>query len=283
MPHQEYQDTLSSPRAGVYKRVFRTKTAEEATGALLWNQAVIMALHPLIMSFEVALRNRIHVSLSRQASQSTGNPSDSFAWYDPQQGWLQLQGETGAKIGRLLNDEAGLRLAHQPSPERVVSALSFGVWTNILDSQLPRPPVELRTFSDVFPNYPTKKPSRYWAFAPNRKSVVERVKDVRAWRNRLSHCKPVWSEGWFRASPTQHWQEMLRRVSARRQEVEEVLGWICPHTAQVCRQSFPGRLFDGMVTENAVFDYLQGHLGATRGPEYPVPDPTDLQNYKDRT
>ena len=281
MPHIRYQDTLSTARVGVYRRVFRTQSPEETTGALLWNQAIVMALHPLITSFEVALRNRIHVSLSRQASQAA-SLSDSFPWYDSNLGWLHLQGETGSKVERLLSDGAGVRLAVLPTPERIVSALSFGVWTNILDSQLPTPPVEVHTFSDVFPHYPAKKPSRHWAYAPTRKVVIERVKDVRAWRNRLSHCKPVWSEGWFRASPAQHWQDMLRRVRSRRQELEEVLGWMCPDTLAVCRQSFPGRLLDGVATEEAVYDYVHGNMAATVGPVYPAPDPTAFGTYKAR-
>lgn len=282
MPHLGYHGTLSSARAGVYKRVFRTQSPEELTGALLWNQAVAMALHPLITSFEVTLRNRLHVSLSKQASKAAGAVSESFPWYDPNHNWLHLQGETGAKVHRLLNDEGGNRLAIQPSPERVVSALSFGVWTNILDSQLPTPAVEAATFFDVFPHYPVKKPQKHWGFTANRKVVVERVKDVRAWRNRLSHCKPVWSEGWFRSSPNQHWQSMLARVCSRRQQLEETLSWMCPDTLQVCQQGFSGRLWSHLATDEAVFSFVNEHLAASWGPNPPAFDPAAFANYKAR-
>ncbi|MDD2811120.1 hypothetical protein [Rhodoferax sp.] len=280
MPYQQYLTTLSGPRTGVYKRVFRTQTPEETAGAMLWGQAVAMALQPLLVSFEVVLRNRIHASLSSQASEQTGTPCTSFAWYDQQSGWHKLEGETFNKVEKLLNDDLGIRLAVPPSPDRVVSGLSFGVWTNILDAQLPTPPVQARTFREVFPNHPKAK--KHWGHGDNRKAAVAIVKDVRLWRNRISHCKPVWSEGWYRNSPTQHWSDVLRRVASRRLELLEVLGWMCPQTVDVYRRGFAGRLFDGLIAEDAMYDFVHTQLAAATGPTYPTPADAALQAYRVR-
>lgn len=278
MPYQGFLDTLSAPRTGVYKRVFRTHTAQETAGAVLWAQAMSMALQSLMMTFEVALRNRIHVSLSRQATEKSGVPSDSFAWYDHQLGMRKLEGETYAKIEAILCGNQNVRLAVQPNPDRVIARLPFGVWPNMLDQQLPTPVIEARTFQEVFPHHPKAK--KHWKHGDNRKAAVDGLKDVRAWRNRIAHCKPVWSEGWYRSSSAQHWTEVLSRVKSRRAGVLEMLGWICPNTLQIHNASWGGRLFDELATDRAVLAHLTQPLHPGAGPTYPEAAPTLLRAYK---
>ncbi|WP_420223856.1 hypothetical protein [Pigmentiphaga litoralis] len=238
-----------------------------------------MSLQSLVQTFEVTLRNRIHVSLSRQASMAMGEPSSSVAWYDHKAGWMVLHGETFEKVEKILCANSGLRLAVLPTPDRVVASLSFGVWPNMLDSQLPTPAIEATTFVDVFPAHP--KVRQHWRFQPNRKETVAVVKDVQNWRNRLSHCKPVWSEGWFRSSPAQHWTDMLQRLTARRQRILQVMAWMCPQTAQVHIHGFQGRLFDQLVQDAAVFAYVSQPL-APWSEAGPISDNAGLALYKQR-
>lgn len=73
---------------------------------------------------------------------------------------------------------------------------------------------------------------------------------------------------------------MLRRVRSRWQELEEALGWICPDPLAVCRESFPGRLLDGVATEEVVYQYVQGNIAATVGPIYPALGPTAFGSHK---
>lgn len=278
MPYKAYLETLSSPRSGIYRRVFRTQTDEEASGAVLWGQAMAMSLQALTLTFEVALRNRIHTSLSRQASSAAGGQElDSYAWYDHQLGGKKLEGETYDKVEALLCGANGARLVPQPTPDRVIARLSFGVWPNILDAQLPTPVVEAKTFRDVFPFHP--KPRKHWNHGTNRKAAVAVVKDVQSWRNRLAHCKPAWSEGWYRNSATQHWSELLNRLKSRRAGVLEVLNWICPHTAQLHVDSFAGRLFEALATQDAVIAHLQQPLIPGAGPTYPAAEAQVLAEY----
>jgi hypothetical protein len=281
MPYPTFLDTLSVPRSGVYKRVFRTQTPEETSGAILWAQSMTVALQALIHTFEVVLRNRVHVTMSRQNTETPGPAVDSFAWYDHLQGSTQLQGVTFEKVEAVLCDKNGVRLSTLPSPDRVIASLPFGVWPNILDAQLPTPKVEVRTFLDVFPHHPSAK--FHWKHSANRKAAVAVVKDVRAWRNRLSHCKPVWTEGWFRNSANQHWTDVLNRLTSRRAEVLEVLGWMCPETAAVYKGGFAGRLFDALATDDAVFAHIQQPLAAGAVPIYAAAAPAALAAYKART
>lgn len=280
MPYQTFLDTLSAPRSGIYRRVFRTQTPEETCGAILWGQSIGVALQAFVHTFEVVLRNRIHATLSRQATETPGPAQDSFSWYDHLNGGRQLQGETFAKVEAVLCDKHRVRLPTLPSPDRVVARLPFGVWPNILDAQLPTPNVEVRTFRDVFPHHPKAK--RHWNYDTNRKVAVEALKDVRAWRNRLAHCKPVWSEGWFRSSPTQHWTEVVSRLKGRRTEALEVLGWMCPRTVEVYRNGYAGRLFEALATDEAVFAHIQQPLVASTIPGFVVVDQAAFAAYKAR-
>jgi hypothetical protein len=239
-----------------------------------------MALQSLMLFFEVTLRNRIHASLSRQATERSGNPTATFAWYDHQLGAHKLEGTTFDKVEAVLCDDQRVRLKLQPTPDRVIARLSFGVWPNVLEQQLPTPVIQARTFQEVFPNYPKAK--KYWNHADNRKMVVDKVKDVKGWRNRTAHCKPVWTEGWYRSSATQHWTEVVDRLKSRRHEMLEVMEWMCPQTARVYRESYSGRLFDELASEKAVLAHIMQPNVPTVGPLYPVADIASLNAYKAR-
>lgn len=281
MPYQHYLQSISSPRSNTYRRVFRTQTEAETCGAVLWGQAMTASLQTLLTTFEVALRNRIHVSLSKQASLALGSPvSVSFPWYDPHLKWCTLQGKTLEKVEKLLCGDAPIRITPPLSPDRVISGLSFGVWSNILDSQLPTPSIEEETFREVFPHHP--KARKHWRFSNNRKSAVADVKDVQNWRNRISHCKPVWSEGWYRNNPNADWTGLLLRLKSRRARAVEVLGWICADTAKLYTQSYCDRLFHQLVTDDAVLAYVHQPLNPCSGPTYPVASPQQLAAYKAR-
>lgn len=279
MPYQNFLSTLSSPRSGVYKRVFRTQNEIETSGAILWGQQITMALLSLTLSFEVALRNRLHVSLSRQASSKlTSQTADSFPWYDRELGWIQLSGESLDKVEKVLSANQ-LRLQVQPSPDKVVSRLSFGFWSNILDSQLPAH-IKARTFPEVFPDHPKGK--HHWRHVKNQKEVVDIIKGVQTWRNRLAHCKPVWNEGWFRNSANQHWTELLPRLKQKHSEVLDCLSWMCPSTCALYRDSFAGKLFVAMLSEQAIVAHLKGPNTFGVSPLFAAPPLEEITAYKAR-
>jgi hypothetical protein len=62
----------------------------------------------------------------------------------------------------------------------------------------------------------------------------------------------------------------------------EVLGWMCPETVNVYKQSYSGRLFDELTTEQAVLAHItQPHVPAA-GPTFPGFAPEVLKAYKTR-
>ena len=194
-------------------------------------------------------------------------------------GWKTLNGETYSKVEDLLCTN-GLRAPTQPSPDRVISRLSFGVWPNILDAQLTQQE-QRQTFNDVFAHHP-RCTRKHWNYENARKHCVAVCKDVQTMRNRLSHCKPPWPEGWFRNGGTQHWTDMLNRLVARRAGFVETLFWICPGTAQLHRTSFAGRWFDQLSTRDAVLAYVRQPLAAGVDLQVPQADTEVMKGYLTR-
>lgn len=247
-----FLDALSAPRVGVYRNLFRTQTDDETVGAVLWGQTMAAALQPLICTSEVALRNRIHASLSRQASVHAGHPATkSYPWYDHRLGWKKLEGETFAKIEDLLLKN-GMPLAPQPSPDRVVAELSLGVWPNILESQLTNREQQ-ETFNDVFPDHPNRQ-RKHWKYPNAREDAIARCKDLQCLRNRIAHRGPIWPENWSQGRP--HWTDVVGRLKARRADLLELLSWICSASAEIHRLSLMGRMFDELCTNDAVMAFM---------------------------
>ncbi|WP_037247482.1 hypothetical protein [Rhodoferax saidenbachensis] len=253
-----FLDALSVPRVGIYRNLFRTQSDDETVGAVLWGQAMAAALQPLICTSEVALRNRIHASLSRQASvHASLQPSKSYPWYDQRLGWKTLEGETLAKVEDLLIKN-GMLLTNPPSPDRVVAELSLGVWPNILESQLTNKQQQ-DTFNDVFPDHPNRH-RKHWKHSNAREDAIARCKDLQRLRNRIAHRGPIWPENWSHGRP--HWTEMLDRLRARRAQLLELLSWICAASADIHSQSLMGRLFDHLCTTDAVMAFMLDPINA---------------------
>ena len=124
-----------------------------------------------------------------------------------------------------------------------------------------------------------KRPKKHWDYENSRKEAVAVCKDIQVMRNRLSHCKPLWPEGWFRGNANQHWSDMLSRLTSRRAGFVEALSWVCPATAQLHKSSFAGRWFDQLSQHDAVVAYVQQPLAAGADLRIPQADPEIMKAY----
>lgn len=409
MPYKNYVQTLSSPRSHLYKVVFKTQNDSELCGAVLWSQAVAASLHPLITAFEVTLRNRIHVTLSREGTkkfvkdalavidqgrlvdaaiekaaediqktveaieesrvaaikavqaaskekkasekvasaapaqlkqlikqesaakqksidalqkataaslaasnasqiarssieaaikdlQATNSapdvleklialksqglvPLDSFHWYEASLNLYPFNGKTADQIKEVLFDQSGNRRT-DTHPDRFVSSLSFSFWPKLLDSQLPNQTIEREIFTEVFSGHPNA--SQHWTYEENRKNVVTLITDVQNWRNRISHCKPIWSKGWLRGTQNPSFTSLVGRLKSRRDEMLQVLEWLCPDTSTIYKKSYPAKAFDDLVTEHALIAYIFSPQNACTAPNFPIASAATLAAYQAR-
>lgn len=250
--YKAFFEDMSSPRMRTYQKAFKPADDKQLLGAYLWGQAVGAAFQPFISLTEVTLRNAIHTSLSSQLS---GGKSSSYAWYDRAlASSLPLTGKTHDMVEEVLCDRNKVRLATQPTPDAVVASLSFGVWSDVLASQL----TDLtrgQTFTEVFTHHPHSKKS-YWVHAASRVPVVDRVKKLQRLRNRVSHFEPVWSPTMLEGNSGRSWSHAVQALAGCSTEFVELLGWISPAAAQVYKTSFPREWLARLISTNAVKAFM---------------------------
>lgn len=267
-------DLLSKPRIHPYQSFFRTSNDRETVGAYLWAQAVTASLHPFVGLIEIVLRNAIHISLSQQCS---GGSSQSFAWYDrAQPKSISLQGKSLDRVEELLCSGMNppVRIAVQPSPDDVVSNLSFGFWPNVMEGLNMRH--SSRAFTDVFCHHPGSKP-KHWSFAKNRELVVLRMKRLQDLRNKICHFEPVWKLHWLaETTPSPgNYSHSLQGLRSLHTSLVELLEWCSPEAVEFYKNTFGWNWFNRLCTSPAIRSFLAdpyacGYLSPFNDPGAPA-------------
>jgi hypothetical protein len=191
---------LALPLPRVRLEAYRQAGASDLGMAVnyLWNIELSEALYPCLQSFEVALRNSIHASLS--------DHFQSEFWFD--QGiLLEWQEKT------LHQAREQLTTYHKPHEAgRIVAELPFGFWSSMFNS--PYEPIwytdGARSLSAVFPHLPRT--------LRKRKLISRRVERIRRLRNRVFHYEPIWNKP---------------DLEERHGQIDEALAWISPEMRDV--------------------------------------------------
>jgi hypothetical protein len=210
------EKVLSTERLSKFK-LAASEPRWEALARYAWNVAVSEAFYPLLHAFEVVLRNQVyaagHAAYPAKASQ------DIHCWLDavpsPLHPKYGISGVANAKQ-KLFGNRAG---AAAPLPARgftpgdLVAALDFGFWTGMFSSyyawRSPRDPrLWPQRLNTVFPHGP--KLTRVQA-------ISGPLNEIRHLRNRIFHHEPIWKRP---------------NLTADRQKILEMLGWMSPETAQ---------------------------------------------------
>jgi hypothetical protein len=171
-----------------------------------WNIDLAESLVPSLHAVELAVRNSIHATL-------TAHFDDELWFYKPGVlGWGQ--------IGQLANALENLsRKRAEPTPGRIVAALTFGFWVALLSGNYERDlwqPDGFRLLHQAFPH----------ASPASRKQVHTRLNRLRELRNRVFHHEEVWH---------------LSHLPVLYDEIYETIGWISPVLQQAIRSvdNFP--------------------------------------------
>jgi len=141
-----------------------------------WNIELSQAFYPLLQTFEVALRNTIHQTLS---SHFGGNE-----W------WFDLPDLLGVdQMAKVNAERDNLERKQKPlTSDRLVAELTFGFWTSLLNR-----PYESTLWHtgrpillvSAFPNLPR--------YRQTRKSDYGRAQLANTMRNRIFHYEPIWN------------------------------------------------------------------------------------------
>lgn len=271
--HQQKNDSLadilSAPRLAAYHEFFKPASSPQLLGYYLWAQALSAAVHPLIGILEVVLRNAIHQSLSLQCSKEACR---SYTWYDKATaGALSLRGKSLDKVNEFLftTDRNGnaLRNEPQPTPDKVVSELSFGFWPNIMESLNER--YAAKTFLQVFSLHPHSK-LRHWSFQENREPLVLRLKRLQSMRNRVCHFEAMWKLHWL-DHEGKNYSHSLQGLRKLHQESIELLSWISPDAVALYKDSFAWDWFNKLCTNKAIRAFADNPTAT--GVLAPISDP----------
>lgn len=183
-----FEQIISRPRLDSYRGYFHAST-EEAVGLYMWNCRLSACLSTLLSYFEVALRNRIHWSMSGFYSRGT---SQSIHWYDTI--WGQLKPETTKAIDKIRTIRGPKRVVTPrtpaPSPDEIVSRVTFGFWPAILAVIDQRYADQL--LPEIFPSHSLNANPRSWTVGAARKNALAFIYELNEIRNRIAHHEPLW-------------------------------------------------------------------------------------------
>lgn len=134
-----------------------------------------------------------------------------------------------------------------PSPDDVVSGLTFGFWPRLLDLKVDihrQPVVWGPILVDVLPGHRQRQAS-YWAKLKHRDALFARLDMCNGLRNRIAHHEPIWKLGALMVescsrpgspvaiqapAPTTP-ADALNRLRLLYDRVTELLGWLSPAVA----------------------------------------------------
>jgi hypothetical protein len=160
----------------------------EVIGRYLYNMELARTLYPVLHWTEIALRNRLNRVIGARF------PLDATRGYRHVRSWLDADPPVLLPSERARVDQAlrtltrGNLAAHRPLTEgRLVSELSFGFWTHLLDGAYENWRITQRFWPALLePAFPYCAASER-----NRKQVHARYQEIKEVRNRAFHHRRI--------------------------------------------------------------------------------------------
>jgi len=253
--------SISSPRLSSYKNIFSCPDDESCFPYYLWNQKLSSELYVLMSNIEICLRNKVHNVLSEAVSlKFTGVINSNFSWYD-HFSFIEIDRNGNRRLDRNGNEiftetgKAFRKITHNRErnlnllPQIIISKLEFGKWSYVLSAKKYNNGDLIdwnALFPLLFPYFIGVDPSKH-------QSIIERIKVVRSWRNRLAHLEPVWKfkdikdpvTGRVLVRSPSNPTEVIRRLNAEIRRALELLLWLCvdTHTHYKASESYEKLLF----------------------------------------
>ncbi|AXS11840.1 Abi family protein [Klebsiella pneumoniae] len=258
----------SAVRLSSYRIFFRVDD-ESAFAIYKWNEEVSSRLMKLVGVIEVTLRNRIHSAMSQAVQTLARGNLQNNDWFNH----LSLGGGTQSKLNKVLLTKGNRPKNPQPSPNFVVSKMTYGFWPNILktDKKTDNKRLEWETlFPLIFPGLPPAT-AGYWKTLKHRESVIARCFSVGELRNRIAHFEPVWKFGSeieesipkhnyvpkvVNPAP-QNKHEAVARLNMEFSRAMQLLNWLSPHAYQDYLKSESKRSLDWLITESAIDAFIK--------------------------
>ena len=272
---------FAAPRLATLKAFFKTTTDQDLLGCYAWNQAVASGLFPLLGDFEVALRNRLHLVLSRYHG-----GVDSFNWMLPRPNPAHLRNPAAPKTlpskhkfstkTRLELESLKKKIEGQKgagyvaTPDDIVAGLNFAFWEQLIKglSHSSQPGgLQATILSAVFPNAPDLAvvPHGHADFQNRVTILLKRIREV---RNRVGHHDSLWGTpefdeygvlGFVPRRP-RHTVKSLQKFCS---QLSWFAAWIDPAIPQHMRESDHWWSFHALLSRDALATYRRegGRVG----------------------
>lgn len=170
------ESKLSNSRLNAYRAYFTCKDDAEVIGAYQWNKAIATAFFPLLQAAEITLRNSIHNS-------ATSKFSGNREWY-----LMNKFPKAKSKAVKLYKKRDNTWLSPRPSPNSVVSQLTFGFWVNMLTNNYNDSVNNTKLWPCLIPiAFPNASGSQ-----ATRAYIHRRFNFIKDFRNRVGHYEPLW-------------------------------------------------------------------------------------------
>lgn len=235
---------LSHARLRNYRSFFAAADDAEALGLYQWNEDLSAEFFRTISLVEIVLRNSFHHAMSRRYG--AVGASDSRDWY----AYVALDAHARSRIMGITHCKRGRRLLLRvpaPSPDDVVSRLTFGFWPHLLDlkNDLLGQPVNWGAILvDALPGH-RQRQAGYWAKVKHRDALFARLDLCNELRNRIAHHEPIWKLGallnegrprrgvpqTIEAQEPKTPEEAVARLRLLYGRMIELLGWLAPEVA----------------------------------------------------
>jgi hypothetical protein len=189
----EIEKTISEQRVGRYLREAKGDK-NRALRLYVWNARICEAFYLPGQLVEVAIRNRLHETLTQKYG-NNWNANQSFFSPLPDRLKTQLQNS---------RHEAARDHGVAHTINHVISGLSLGFWCHLLTARF-EPILWSAGMQSAFPNIPAQV---------TRQEVYNKIDQFRTWRNRIAHHGAVFD----------------KRPMKELQNIQELLAWICEET-----------------------------------------------------
>jgi hypothetical protein len=199
--YERLEEALSFERFGRYLE-WANGDREEAIALYSLNTAISESLYTPLQMLEVALRNRIHTVMS------TGTC----------EGWFHKE---GALLGEHQREQLAKAIVDveaerkEPTPGRVVAALTFSFWTSMLGKE----------YETLWQTTLNKIGRRADGKGLRRKDFSAPLAPIRILRNRIAHHEPILA-----------WD-----LAKHHAKIMELMAWLSTAAADLCvsRSRFP--------------------------------------------
>lgn len=270
---------LSQARLSSYRRFFDATDDHAAYGLYCWNDAISASLSYALAHTEIALRNQFHVALSARYGVGV---QGSRNWYE----CLALNQKSRDAIRKITHEVRRTGGSRQlvprvppPSPDDVVSKLTFGFWSHLLDISADLTSQAINwpgILVDALPGHRNAS-VEFWTKLRNRDALFARIDFCKDLRNRIAHLEPIWKAGPLMIErrarariEVTHTQpapstpdEALSRLQLAYDRTLQLLGWLSPDLLNIFHASEAHHRFK-RLNQLSTLDAYRRHGGRRR-------------------